>query len=104
MYHLERSSDLPRLKAFKFRDVAFTIAVSFLFPPLRCTAISFQDGGIKRLSLGYSCGVFEEFCGRNLSRLEHFWRRSKDVLELTRQVALIGETETMSDFEDREFT
>jgi hypothetical protein len=75
-----------------------------MFPPLRCTAISFQDGGIKRLSLGYSCGVFEEFCGRNLSRLEHFWRRSKDVLELTRQVALIGETETMSDFEDREFT
>src|SRR6516162_4940474 len=34
IYHLENSSDLPRLNAFKFRDVAFAIAVSFIFPPL----------------------------------------------------------------------
>jgi len=39
-----------------------------------------------------------------LSCLEHFWRGSKDVLELARQAALVGETETMSDFDDREFT
>src|SRR6516162_11373514 len=76
IYHLDSSSDLPRLNAFKFKDVAFTIAVSFIFPPLRCTTIrtsdlpiksslrwsrrligyviSFHDGGIKRLSLEYS--------------------------------------------------
>src|SRR6516162_3230408 len=39
IYHLESSSDLPRLNAFKFRDVAFTIVVSFIFAPLQCTAI-----------------------------------------------------------------
>src|SRR5215469_9382014 len=39
MYHLVSSSDLPRLNAFKFMDVALTTAVSFIFPPLWRPAI-----------------------------------------------------------------
>src|SRR5215469_11948203 len=103
IYHLESSSDLPRLNAFKFGDVALKTAVSFIFPPLWCTAIHLSDfpieSSLRSFSIGMGCEndslgrtviylrceipVFEKTCIVFLPARDHPYRNGADGLSGT---------------------